>query len=131
MIRYINTHYGVQHIVFKTNLWLGWKCYNCSTKSRFHTIGSFSKCSLGRIYFFNIIFGLFCSNQGIKMSYQTIIQWELLHKNHHFATHISNLFFMRSLNYWFIMLYHHFGFYVKGNCLDVNIKHMMSLTNQT
>jgi hypothetical protein len=130
MIRYINTHYGVQHIVFKTNLWLVWKCYNCSTKSRFHTIGSFSKCSLGRINFFNIIFGLFCSNQRIKMSYQTIIQWELLHKNHHF-THISNLFFIRLLNYWFVMLYHHFGFYVKRNCLDVNIKHMMSLTNQT
>jgi hypothetical protein len=27
------------------------------------------------------------------MSYQTIAQWELLHKNHDFATHKPNLFF--------------------------------------
>ncbi len=27
------------------------------------------------------------------MSYQMITQWELLHKNHNFATHIPNLFF--------------------------------------
>jgi hypothetical protein len=27
------------------------------------------------------------------MSYQVIVQWELLHKNHDFATHIPNLFF--------------------------------------
>jgi hypothetical protein len=27
------------------------------------------------------------------MSYQTIVQWEILHKNHDFATHIPNLFF--------------------------------------
>ncbi len=29
----------------------------------------------------------------MKMSYQMIAQWELLHKNHNFATHIPNLFF--------------------------------------
>jgi hypothetical protein len=27
------------------------------------------------------------------MSYQMIAQWELVHKNHNFSTHISNLFF--------------------------------------
>jgi hypothetical protein len=27
------------------------------------------------------------------MSYQMIVQWELLQKNHNFATHIPNLFF--------------------------------------
>jgi predicted transcriptional regulator YheO len=27
------------------------------------------------------------------MSYQMIAQWELLHKNHKFATHIPNFFF--------------------------------------
>ncbi len=27
------------------------------------------------------------------MFYQMIVQWELLHKNHNFATHIPSLFF--------------------------------------
>ncbi len=27
-----------------------------------------------------LFFGQPCSNQGIKMSYQTIVQWKLLHK---------------------------------------------------
>jgi hypothetical protein len=40
-----------------------------------------------------LFFGQPRSNQGIKMSYQMITQWELLHKNHNFATHILNLFF--------------------------------------
>jgi hypothetical protein len=40
-----------------------------------------------------LFFGQPHSNQGTKMSYQTIVQWELLHKNHDFATHIPNLFF--------------------------------------
>ncbi len=33
------------------------------------------------------------SNQGTKMSYQMIAQWEFLHKNHNFASCIPNLFF--------------------------------------
>jgi hypothetical protein len=28
------------------------------------------------------------------MSYQMIVQWEFLHKNHNFATQIPNLFFL-------------------------------------
>ncbi len=39
-----------------------------------------------------LFFGQSHKNQGNKMPYQIIAQWELLHKNHDFATHIPNLF---------------------------------------
>jgi len=35
-----------------------------------------------------------CNNQEIKMFYQLIVKWELLHKNHKFATHIPNYYFL-------------------------------------
>jgi hypothetical protein len=40
-----------------------------------------------------LFFGQPHSNQGIKMFYEMIAQWELLHKNHNFVTHIPILFF--------------------------------------
>jgi hypothetical protein len=40
-----------------------------------------------------LFFGQPHSNQGTKKLYQTIAQWEFLHKNHNFVTHIPNLFF--------------------------------------
>jgi hypothetical protein len=40
-----------------------------------------------------LFFGQPHSNQGINMSYQMIIQLELLHKNHNFATHVPINFF--------------------------------------
>jgi len=59
------------------------------------------------------------------MSYQMIAQWELLHKDHNFATHIP-IFFKKLLKYLFILLFHHLGCaYVKGNSLDINFKHVM------
>jgi len=43
---------------------------------------------------FLIFFGQPHSNQNTKMFYQMIVQWEFLHKNHNFATHIPNSFFL-------------------------------------
>ncbi len=44
-----------------------------------------------------LFFGQSRKNQGIKMPYQIIAQWELLHKNHDFATHIPS-FFLKVIN---------------------------------
>jgi hypothetical protein len=45
-----------------------------------------------------LFFGQPHSNQGIKMSYQMIVQWEFLHKNHNFATHVP-IYFLKLLKY--------------------------------
>jgi hypothetical protein len=59
----------------------------------FKLLGLFWDIHCEELNFPTLFFGQPRSNQGIKMSYQTIVQWELLHKNHDFATHIPNLFF--------------------------------------
>jgi len=51
----------------------------------FQTIRPFSKSP-------TLFFGQPHSNQGTKMFCQMIAQWELLHKNHNFATHVPNVF---------------------------------------
>jgi hypothetical protein len=56
-------------------------------------LGLFQDIHCEELNFPTLFFGQLCSNQGTKMSYQTIAQWELLHKNHDFATHTPNLFF--------------------------------------
>jgi hypothetical protein len=58
----------------------------------FKPLGLFQDPHCEELNFPTLFFGQFCSNQGIKMFYQMIVQWELLHKNHKFATHIPNLF---------------------------------------
>jgi hypothetical protein len=59
----------------------------------FKPLGLFLNPHCEELNFPMLFFGQPRSNQGIKMSYQMIVQWELLHKNHNFATHIPNLFF--------------------------------------
>ncbi len=58
----------------------------------FKPLGLFQDPHCEELKFLTLFFGQLHSNQGIKMSYQMIVQWELLHKNHNFATHIPNLF---------------------------------------
>jgi hypothetical protein len=58
----------------------------------FKPLGLFQDPHCEELNFPTLFFGQPCSNQGIKMSYQMIAQWELFHKNHNFATHIPNLF---------------------------------------
>jgi hypothetical protein len=59
----------------------------------FKPLGIFQNPHHEELNFLTLFFGQPCSNQRIKMSYQMLVQWELLHKNHNFATHIPNLFF--------------------------------------
>jgi hypothetical protein len=59
----------------------------------FKLLGFFQNIHCEELNFSTLFFGQPCSNRGTKMSYQTIAQWELLHKNHDFATHIPYLFF--------------------------------------
>ncbi len=59
----------------------------------FKLLGLFQDIHYEKLNFPTLFFGQPQNNQGIKMSYQKITQWELLHKNHDFATHIPNLFF--------------------------------------
>jgi hypothetical protein len=58
----------------------------------FKPLGHFQDPHCEELNFPTLFFGQPHSNQGIKMSYQMIAQWELLHKNHNFATHIPILF---------------------------------------
>jgi hypothetical protein len=55
-------------------------------------LGLFQDPHCEELNFLTLFFEQPRSNQGIKMSHQMIVQWELLHKNHNFATHIPNLF---------------------------------------
>jgi hypothetical protein len=64
----------------------------------FKPLGLFQDPHCEEVNFPTLFFGQPCNNQGIKMYDQMIVQWELLHKNHNFATHIPNLFF-KLLNY--------------------------------
>jgi len=59
----------------------------------FKSLGIFQDPHCEELNFLTLFFGQPCNNQGIKMSYQMIAQWELLYKNHNFATHIPILFF--------------------------------------
>jgi hypothetical protein len=58
----------------------------------FKLLGLFQDIHCEELNFRTLIFGQPHSNQGTKLSYQSIVQWELLHKNHDLATHIPNLF---------------------------------------
>jgi hypothetical protein len=58
----------------------------------FKLFGVFQDPHCEELNFLTLFFGQPCSNQGIKMSYQLIAQWKLLHKNHNFAIHIPYLF---------------------------------------
>jgi len=53
----------------------------------FKPLGLFQDPHFEELNFPTLFFGQSLNNQGIKMSYQMIAQWELLHKNHNFATH--------------------------------------------
>jgi hypothetical protein len=57
----------------------------------FKPLGLFQDPHCEELDFPTLFFGQPRGNQGIKMSYQMITQWEFLHKNHNFATHILNL----------------------------------------
>jgi len=58
----------------------------------FKPLGLFQDPHCEELKFPTLFFGQLHSNQGIKMFYQMIAQWEFLHKNHYFATNIPNLF---------------------------------------
>ncbi len=57
----------------------------------FKPLGLFQ--DIEELNFSMLFFGQPHSNRGTKKLYQTIAQWEFLHKNHDFVTHIPNLFF--------------------------------------
>jgi hypothetical protein len=59
----------------------------------FKPLGLFQDVDREELNFPMLFFGQPHSNQGTKKLYQTIAQWEFLHKNHNFVTHILNLFF--------------------------------------
>jgi hypothetical protein len=59
----------------------------------FKPLGLFQDPHCEELNFPTLFFRQPYSNQGIKMFYQMIAQWELLHKNHNFSTNIPNLFF--------------------------------------
>ncbi len=59
----------------------------------FKPLGLFQDPHCEEFNFPTLFFWTTCNNQVIKNSYQMIVQWELLHKNHNFATHIPDLFF--------------------------------------
>jgi hypothetical protein len=54
----------------------------------FKPLGFFQNPYCEELNFLTLFFGQPHNNQGIKMSYQMIAQWERLHKNRKFATHI-------------------------------------------
>jgi hypothetical protein len=58
----------------------------------FKPLGHFQDPYREELNFPTLFFGQLHSNQRIKISYQMIVQWELLQKNHNFATHIPNCF---------------------------------------
>jgi hypothetical protein len=57
----------------------------------FKPLGLFQDPYWEELNFPTLFFGEPDSNQGIKMSYQMIAQWELLHKSHNFVTHTNFL----------------------------------------
>jgi hypothetical protein len=85
------TYTMVQNILSSKQIF--WKCCNYGTKPIFQSIGPILRSPLQRIELSYLFFGQPRSNQGTKMSYQMLVQWAFLHKNHNFATHIPNLFF--------------------------------------
>jgi len=58
----------------------------------FKPLGLFQDPHCEELNFPTLFFRQPYNNQGTKMSYQMIAQWEFLHKNHNFVTHIPNLF---------------------------------------
>ncbi len=54
----------------------------------FKPLGLFQDPHCEKLNFPTLFFGQPHSNQGIKMSYQIIAQWNFLHENHNFITHI-------------------------------------------
>jgi len=59
----------------------------------FKPLGLFQNPHCEELNFPTLFFRQPHSNQIIKMFYQMIAQWKLLHKNHNFATHIPSVFF--------------------------------------
>jgi hypothetical protein len=57
---------GVKHIIFWTNIWLFWKCYNYGTRPWFQTIGPFPRSPLRIIELSYIVFGQPRNNQKLK-----------------------------------------------------------------
>jgi hypothetical protein len=95
----------------------------------FKPLGLFTDIHCEELNFLTLFFGQPCSNQRIKMLYQT-----LFNRNSWIKTMILLDTYQTCFSsYKFIdPLYYHLGFkYVKKNFLDVNFKCMKSLANQT
>ncbi len=65
----------------------------------FKSLGLFQDPHFEELNFPTLFFGQPCSNQRIKMFDQMIAQWELLHKNYNFVTHIYQIYFLKLLKY--------------------------------
>jgi hypothetical protein len=84
----------VQNILFSEKIYDYFENVVTVTPSQdFKPLGLFQDPHYEKLIFPTLSFGQSCTNQGIKMSYQMIVQWEFLCKNHNFATHIPNLLF--------------------------------------
>jgi hypothetical protein len=65
---------------------------NVALGQDFKPLGLFQNPHCEELNFRTLFFEQFHSNQRIKMFYQMIAQWELLHKNHNFATYTKFIF---------------------------------------